>query len=265
MYDMEQPRHQTVTRYIVPLREGGSLPALAEADDGFKYVVKFRGAGHGTKALVAELVGALVAKRLGLPVPEPVLLDVDERFGITEPDQEIQDLLKGSRGLNMGLHFLSGALTLDPYANPVSPQMASDIVWLDAFITNVDRTARNTNMLVWHGTEPWLIDHGAALYFHHAWTGWEKTAITPFTYIRDHALLRKASDLEGAHARALRVITPDFISDVTAMIPDSWLEWEGTPGTPDELRDVYRRFLTMRLENSETFLRQAIDARKSLI
>lgn len=263
--DMEQPRHQTVTRYIAPLREGGSLPALAEADDGFKYVVKFRGAGHGTKALVAELVGALVAKQLGLPVPEPVLLDVDERFGITEPDQEIQDLLKGSCGLNMGLHFLSGALTLDPYANPVTPQMASDIVWLDAFITNVDRTARNTNMLVWHGTEPWLIDHGAALYFHHAWTGWEKTALTPFPYIRDHALLRKASDLEGAHARALGLVTPEFISDVTSMIPDSWLEWEGAPGTPDELRDVYRRFLTMRLENSETFLRQAIDARKSFI
>ena len=177
---MEQLRHQTVTRYISPLREGGSLPALAEADDGFKYVVKFRGAGHGTKALVAELIGALVARRLGLPVPEAVFLDVDERFGITEPDEEIQDLLKASRGLNMGLHFLSGAMTLDPYVNPVTPRMASDIVWMDAFLTNVDRTVKNTNMLVWHGTEPWIIDNGAALYFHHAWTGWQKSALTPF-------------------------------------------------------------------------------------
>lgn len=262
---MEQLRHQTVTRYISPLREGGSLPALAEADDGFKYVVKFRGAGHGTKALVAELIGALVARRLGLPVPEAVFLDVDERFGITEPDEEIQDLLKASRGLNMGLHFLSGAMTLDPYVNPVTPRMASDIVWMDAYLTNVDRTVKNTNMLVWHGTEPWIIDNGAALYFHHAWTGWQKSALTPFPYIKDHALLRKASDLEGAHRRALGLVTPEFIREATDMIPDSWLEWEGAPGTPAELREVYREFLTVRLENSEIFLRQAIDARQSLI
>lgn len=158
--ETEPLRRQNVTRYITPLREGGSLPALAEADDGFKYVVKFRGAGHGTKALVAELIGGEIARRLGLRVPELVFLDIDERFGITEPDEEVQDLLKASRGLNLGLHFLSGALTLDPYVNPVDPMTASLIVWLDAFLTNVDRTVKNTNMLVWHGTETWLIDHG---------------------------------------------------------------------------------------------------------
>ncbi|MCM1162743.1 MAG: aminotransferase class I and II [Muribaculaceae bacterium] len=262
---MDELRHQKVVRYITPLREGGSLPALAEADDGFKYVVKFRGAGHGTKALIAELIGALTARQLGLRVPEPVFLDVDQRFGITEPDPEIQDLLKGSQGLNMGLHFLGGALTLDPYANPVDSATASDIVWLDAFLTNVDRTPRNTNMLVWHGSETWLIDHGAALYFHHSWSDPAKAALTPFPYIKDHALLRKASDLEGADRRAHGRLSPEFFARVVAMIPDSWLEWPGAPGTPDQLREEYRRFLTTRFENSEIFLRQAIDARRTLI
>ncbi len=262
---MDPLRHQNVTRYIAPMREGGSLPALAEADDGFKYVVKFRGAGHGTKALIAEFIGAMIAMRLGLNVPEPVFLDVDERFGITEPDEEIQDLLKASRGLNIGLHFLDGALTFDPYANIVDPQMASDIVWLDAFITNVDRTIKNTNILVWHGREIWLIDHGASLFFHHSWTGWEKAALSPFPYIKDHALLTKASCLEAAHERALTLITPDFLSEIVAMIPDSWLEWPGAPGTPDELRGVYLRFLTLRLQNSKIFLDHALDARRKFI
>ncbi len=148
---MTELRTQNVTRYIVPLREGGSLPALAEADDMFKYVVKFRGAGHGTKALVSELIGGEIARKAGLRVPELVFLNVDEEFGRTEADEEIQDLLKGSRGLNIGLHFLDGAMTLDPYANHVDEIEASKIVWLDSFLTNVDRTFRNTNMLVWHG------------------------------------------------------------------------------------------------------------------
>lgn len=263
--ELQPLRRQTVTRYIAPLREGGSLPALAEADDGFKYVVKFRGAGHGSKALVAEYIGALVAARLGLPVPEPVFLDVDSRFGITEPDEEIQDLLKASEGLNIGLHFLSGAMTLDPWVNPVDDRMASDIVWLDAFLTNVDRTVKNTNMLVWHGNETWLIDHGAALYFHHAWSDWERAALSPFPYIRDHALLRKASRLEEADRRAHQRLTPEFLEAVTASIPDEWLTWEGAPATPEEMRQVYASFLKTRLENSEIFLRQATDARRTLI
>ncbi|MCM1110636.1 MAG: hypothetical protein NC336_05470 [Clostridium sp.] len=261
----DELRHQKVTRYIAPLREGGSLPALAEADDGFRYVVKFRGAGHGPKALIAELIGGLVARRLGLPLPEMVFLDIDERFGQTEPDEEIQDLLKASRGLNLGLHFLSGAMTLDPYSNPVDDRMASDIVWLDAFLTNVDRTVKNTNMLLWHGRETWLIDHGASLYFHHRWTDWERTATTPFPFIRDHALLRRASDLEGADRRAHERLDDEFFREITSMIPDQWLDWEGAPGTPGELREVYRQFLTLRFHNSEIFTQQAINERRQLI
>ena len=164
-------RTANVTRYILPLREGGSLPALAEADDEFKYVVKFRGAGHGTKALIAELIGGEIARALGFRVPEIVFLNLDEAFGQTEADEEIQDLLQWSRGLNMGLHFLSGSLTFDPVVHTVDGKTASQVVWLDALLTNIDRTIKNTNMLMWH-KELWLIDHGASLYFHHSWTNW---------------------------------------------------------------------------------------------
>lgn len=257
-------RRQEVTRYITPLREGGSLPALAEADDGFKYVVKFRGAGHGKKALIAELIGGEIARALGMKVPELVLLDIDEDFGRTEGDEEIQDLLKGSRGLNLGLHFLSGALTVDPYVNPVDEMLASQIVWLDAFVTNVDRTVKNTNMLVWHG-ETWLIDHGAALYFHHSWRDWEKAAMSPFSYIKDHALLRKASRIEDADKLLRQKITPRTLEKIVGLIPDEWLEWDGVDETPEQLRDVYRRFLTTRLKHSDIFVKEAVNARKSLI
>lgn len=258
-------RHQQVTRYITPLREGGSLPALAEADDGFRYVVKFRGAGHGPKALTAELIGGEIARRLGLNVPELVWLDIDERFGITEPDEEIQDLLKASRGLNIGLHFLKGAITLDPYVNNVDALTASLTVWLDAYLTNVDRTVKNTNMLLWHGRETWLIDHGASLYFHHSWSDPAKAALTPFPYIREHALLHKASRLEEADALAHELLTPEFLTVLTDMIPDEWLTYEGAPDTPEAMRAVYRDFLLRRLENSQIFVKQAVDARKELI
>lgn len=258
-------RRQAVTRYITPLREGGSLPALAEADDGFKYVVKFRGAGHGSKALVAELIGGEIARKLGLRVPELVLLDLDVDFGRTEPDIEVQELLQASRGMNLGLHFLSGALTLDPYSNPVSAAEASLIVWLDAFITNVDRTVRNTNMLVWNN-ETWLIDHGAALYFHHSWELTDKTIHTPFAYIKDHALLRRASMLDDADALAHDRLTPQWIAGLVDSIPEYWLHYEGAGMDSDGIRCVYRRFLTERLANSKIFLYEAIDAhRKSLI
>lgn len=257
-------RRQEVTRYITPLREGGSLPALAEADDGFKYVVKFRGAGHGTKALIAELIGGEVARALGFRVPELVFLDLGEEFGRTEGDEEIQDLLQASRGLNIGLHFLSGALTLDPYANPVDERLASEVVWLDAFLTNVDRTVRNTNMLVWHG-EVWLIDHGATLFFHHSWQGLDKAPLTPFPYIKDHALLRKASMLEEVDREFRQRLTPEKLRAIVALIPDEWLQWEGIGMTPDEIREVYARFLTERLASSHIFLKQALDARKTLV
>ncbi len=262
---MPEPlRHQQVTRFIMPLREGGSLPALAEADDDFKYVVKMRGAGHGPKALIAELIGGEIARAAGLRVPELVFLDLDEDFGRTEPDEEVQDLLKASRGLNLGMHFLSGAVTLDPYLNRIDPMEASKTVWLDAFLTNVDRTTKNTNMLMWH-SEPWLIDHGASLMFHHSWKGWEKSAASPFPYIKDHALLHQASHIEEASHEMLKKITPGLIADITRMLPDEWLHHEGSDETPEQIRQVYTDFLTERLKHSQTFTQTAIDARKNII
>lgn len=257
-------RRQEMTRYISPLREGGSLPALAEADDGFRYVVKFRGAGHGEKALVAELIGGEIARTLGLKVPEIVLLDIDQDFGRTEADEEIQDLLKWSMGLNVGLHFLNGAVTMDPYAFQIDAATASDIVWLDAFITNIDRTVKNTNMLVWH-REPWLIDHGASLYFHHAWTNPEASALSPFAYVKDHALLHRASLLAEADRKAHAVLSPRKIAEIVNLVPDELLAWVGAPGSPDKLRSVYRQFLTARLENSEIFVSHAVEARNRIV
>ena len=258
-------RHQQLTRYIIPLREGGSLPALAEADDGFKYVVKFRGAGHGPKALIAELIGGEVARALGFRVPELVFLDIDEDFGRTEGDEEIQDLLRASQGLNLGLHFLSGALTLDAYVNPVDELLASKIVWLDTYLTNVDRTTRNTNMLVWNH-ETWLIDHGASLYFHHSWLGWERAMVSPFPYIKDHAFIRKASKLGEADALLRPLLTDDKIDAIVDLIPDQWLQWEGNENSADELRGVYRTFLKERVRNSSIFVNEAIAAHgKSLV
>lgn len=252
-------RHATLTRYVEPLREGGSLPAIGEADDDFLYAVKFRGAGHGAKALIAELIGGEIARTAGLRVPELVLLDVDETFGQTEGDEEIQDLLKASRGLNIGLHFLSGALTWDVAVNHADPREASKIVWLDAFLTNVDRTVRNTNMLLWK-RELWLIDHGASLYFHHSWDGWERTALTPFPYIKDHALLRDASMIAEVDEEMRRLITPEVIDRIVDTVPDEWLG-----ENPAEKRDVYRNFLKLRLENSNIFTDHAISARKTLV
>ena len=257
-------RTANVVRYIMPLREGGSLPALAEADDEYKYVVKFRGAGHGTKALIAELIGGEIARALGFRVPELVFLNLDEAFGRTEGDEEIQDLLQASRGLNLGLHFLSGALTFDPVINKVGEKLASQIVWLDALLTNVDRTTRNTNMLMWH-KELWLIDHGASLYFHHSWENWEKHAVSPFPYVKNHVLLPEASRLEEADTVLRSMLTEEKIQQVVALIPDDWLHWEDTHETPGEIRDIYTRFLTERLAHSETFVKEAQNARKTLI
>ena len=261
---MSELRHQQVTRFIMPLREGGSLPVLAEADDDFKYVVKMRGAGHGAKALIAELIGGEIARKAGLRVPELIFLDLDEDFGRTEPDEEVQDLLKASRGLNLGMHFLSGAVTLDPYLNRIDPLEASKIVWLDSYLTNVDRTTRNTNMLMWH-SEPWLIDHGASLMFHHSWKDWEKSAASPFLYIKDHALLHQASNIEEASRLMLQKITPGDIDEITAMIPDEWLKHEGSDETPEQIRQVYNDFLTKRLGYSPIFTKTAIDARQNII
>lgn len=257
-------RTENITRYIMPLREGGSLPGLAEADDGFKYVVKFRGAGHGTKALISEFIGGEIARILKLRVPEIVFLNLDEAFGRIEGDEEVRDLLKWSKGLNMGLHFLSGALTFDPVVNTVDPYTASCIVWMDALLTNVDRTAKNTNMLIWH-KELWLIDHGASLYFHHSWTNWEKSALTPFPQIKTHVLLAQATQLEAVDKELKELLTMDKIIDIIQTIPDDWLQWDGNDETPQQKRDVYIQFFKERIEHSEIFVNEAQHARESLV
>ena len=255
-------RTVNVTRYITPLREGGSLPALAEADDGFNYVVKFRGSGHGTKSLIAELIGGLVAKLLKLRIPELVFVQLDEAFGQTEGDEEIQDLLQGSRGLNLGLHFLSGALTFDPVTTRVDGRMASIIVWMDAFLTNVDRTVRNTNMLMWH-RELWLIDNGAMLYFHHSWTNWESQALNSFPLIKDHVLLPFADQLAEVDAECKLLLTDGILREMTGMIPEDWCNWSYNGETPQIIKEIYYQFLSERLKHSEIFLNEALHARET--
>lgn len=253
-------RTVTVMRYITPLREGGSLPALAEADDDFKYVLKFRGAGHGIKALIAELLGGLIAKELGLPVPELVFANLDEQFGRTEADEEIQDLLVFSKGLNLALHYLQGSFTFDFATNDSDALLASKIVWLDAYITNVDRTFRNTNLLIWN-KEIWLIDHGASFYFHHSWSNWEQAAKTPFALIKDHVLISKASKLDQVHEEFTQKLTPNVLQKIVNTIPTEWLIWEGSEQSPEEIREIYYKFLTLRLANADVFLKQAQNAR----
>lgn len=257
-------RTVNVTRYITPLREGGSLPALADADDDFKYVLKFKGAGHGVKALIAELIGGEIARTLGLPVPELVFANLDEAFGRTEGDEEIQDLLQGSQGLNLALHFLSGAINFDPVVTDVDAKLASQIVWLDAYITNVDRTFRNTNMLIWH-KELWLIDHGACLYFHHSFTDWEGHAKTPFALVKDHVLLPQASRLDEVDAEFRTVLTDGVLQSIVDLIPQDWLQWEGADEAPEQIRNIYFNFLKTRRDHSTIFLKQANDARQAAL
>lgn len=253
-------RNVSVTRYVTPLREGGSLPAIAEADDGFLYVLKFRGAGQGRKALIAELIGGEVARALGLKVPELVVAHLDEAFGRTEPDEEIQDLLKFSVGLNLALHYLTGAITFDPVVNHPDPRLSSQIVWLDCLLMNMDRTCKNTNMLVWH-RELWLIDHGAALYFHHSWQNWEEKARQPFALIKDHVLLAAAAELEAVDEGYRAILTPEKIRRIVGLVPDEWLENEPAFHSVEEHRNAYAVFLEERLKHSHNFVKGAIDAR----
>lgn len=257
-------RHVNVIRYIAPLREGGSLPALAEADDDFKYVLKFKGAGHREKALIAELIGGEIARVLGLQIPELVYAFLDESFGRTEGDEEIQDLLKASQGLNLALHFLSGSITYDPSVTSVDSLLASKIVWLDAFVTNVDRTFKNTNMLIWN-KELWLIDHGACLYFHHSWSNWETAAQSPFTFIKDHVLLPLANELEKVDREYKNILSETVLHSIVNLIPDEWLNWDGTTESPEQIRQTYFNFLNTRLQHSSIFINEAIHARKALI
>jgi hypothetical protein len=257
-------RTVNVTRYVTPLREGGSMPAIAEADDGFLYVLKFRGAGQGVKALIAELIGGEIARVLGFRVPELVFANLDEAFGRTEPDEEIQDLLKASVGLNLALHYLSGAITFDTTVTNVDAKLASQIVWLDCLLTNMDRTARNTNMLLWH-KELWLIDHGASLYFHHGMQNWEEQAVKSFPLIKDHVLLPYASELEIVDREFKSMLTAERLRAIVNLIPSDWLNADEQAGSADERRNIYMQFLEVRLAHSSNFLNEAQHAREAII
>jgi len=265
MYDTKlELRTVQVTRYVTPLREGGSMPAITEADDDFLYVIKFRGAGQGTKALIAELIGGEIARALGLRVPELVFANLDEGFGRAEPDEEIQDLMKFSVGMNLGLHYLSGAITFDPTVTKVDPVLASQIVWLDCLLMNIDRTCRNTNMLIWH-QQLWLIDHGASLYFHHSWNNWREQATRPFTFVKDHVLLSQASELKQVHEQFSLLLTKDRIEAIVALIPDDWLGEEELFSSKEEHRKAYVTFLELRLAHAVSFIKEVQDAREGLI
>jgi len=253
-----------VIRYITPLREGGSLPAIAEADDGFMYVVKFRGSGQGAKTLVAELIAGEIARALGLKVPEIVFANLDAAFGRSEPDEEIQDLLKASTGLNLALHYLSGAITYDPVVTTIDAQLASLIVWFDCFVCNVDRTVRNTNMLMWH-KELWLIDHGASLYFHHSWETFVNNAQRPFVQVKDHVLLQQANELEAVDATCKEILTETLIAAIVNKVPDEWLSDDSTEDDATTRRNEYIIFLQERLKASAIFIKEAMHAREAII
>ena len=258
-------RTLTATRYVTPLREGGSLPAIVEADDDGLYVLKFRGAGQGAKALIAELVAGEIARALGLLVPELVFMEVDTALGRSEPDFEIQALVKASVGLNLALDYLPGSIAYDALVPPVvEPLLASSIVWFDAFVTNVDRTPRNTNMLLWH-KRLWLIDHGASLYFHHTWTDSLKQSRSPFKPIKDHVLLPFASELSEADALMRNRLSPEILRAIVNTIPTSWLGTETPFATADELRDAYSDYLLSRLASADVFVKEAMDARTQLV
>ena len=261
---MNKIRTVNVTRYVTTLREGGSMPAIASADDGFLYALKFRGAGQGAKALIAELIGGEIARHLDLKIPEIVFARLDEAFGRTEPDEEIQDLLRASEGMNIALHYLSGAITYDPAVLAIDALLASKIVWLDCFITNVDRTARNTNMLLWQ-KELWLIDHGASLYFHHSWDNVQAQAKRAFTYVKDHVLLQQASELKNVHSLFSTKLTPDIIIEIVKLIPDEWLFIDSPFKNVAEHKEAYANFLITRLASAAIFVNEAINAREKLI
>ena len=250
------------TRYVLPLREGGSLPAIVEADDLGMYVVKFRGAGQGVRALIAELIAGEIGRVLGLRVPEIVLVNLDPALGRNEPDYEIRQLLKASPGTNLGLDYLPGSAMFDPAAGDrADPDEASRLVWLDAFTMNVDRTPRNANLLVWHG-KLYPIDHGAALYFHHDWESREAKVSSPFTQIGEHVLLPWAAQVAEAGEKARDVLTRERLETIVGLAPDEWLE---PMGAAAEIRAGYVEFLESRLSAWRIFEQEAQDARARLI
>jgi hypothetical protein len=255
-----RPRTVKATRYVTPLREGGSLPAIVEADDDGLYVLKFRGAGQGPKALIAELLAGELARALELPVPEIVFVELGAELARTEPDPEIQDLIRASAGTNLALDYLPGSITFDPAADTVEPALASSVVWFDAYLTNVDRTARNTNMLTWH-KRLWLIDHGAALYFHHNWDNYLERSRMPFAQVKQHVLLPAASALEETDARLAARVTPELIAELVALVPDEWLGAEPRFADTDAHRAAYVEYFLSRLQAPRDFVREAVNAR----
>ena len=243
-----------VSRYVTPLREGGSLPAIVEADDQGLYVLKFRGAGQGPKVLAAELIAGELARAAGLAVPEIVFVELDGDLARTEPDGEIQDLIRASAGLNLALDYLPGSVTFDPVADRPDPQLASRIVWFDSFVSNLDRTARNANMLMWH-QKLWLIDHGAALYFQHGWDGSDRST-DPFPLVKHHVLLRFASALGEVDARMAESLTPERIREIVSLVPQEWLGAD---------RELFIGHFTRRLRSPRPFLEEALRARALLV
>ncbi len=253
------------TRYILPLREGGSLPAVVEADDGELYVLKFVGAGQGAKALIAEFVAGEIARTLGLPVPEIVLMELDPLLGRSEPNPEIRDLIVASAGLNLGMRYLSSAFAYNSLLQPpLGPDLASAIVWFDAYVTNVDRTPRNVNMLIWQEAL-WLIDHGASLYFHYDWTDYLERSRSPFAYISQHVLLPLASRIRQADARLRPLLTEERLRQIAADIPDVWLGDEKAFAGPDEHRAGYVAYLLARLAAAQNFVEEAANAHAKLV
>jgi len=253
-------REVDVLRYIKPLREGGSLPAIVQANDEFLYVLKFKGAGQGKKALIAELIGGLIAQEIGLNVPELVFMNLDASFSKTEADEEIQDLLRFSVGLNLGLHYLSGSITYDPLVSIADSLSASKVVLLDSIIINIDRTAKNTNLLNWK-EELWLIDHGASLYFHHNWKNWQTHLGLTFPRIKDHVLLQRSDHLKEASNEIKELLDEDKIKEIISLIPEDWLIDESTSLSELEMRNAYIEFLISRLNKIELLAKEAINAK----
>ena len=253
-------RTVNAARYVTPLREGGSLPAIIEADDDGMYVLKFRGAGQGTKALIAELIAGELARAIGLLVPELVFVQLDPEIAKTEPDPEIQDLIRASGGINLGLDYLPGSVMFNPVADTPDADLASRIVWFDAYVTNVDRTPRNANMLMWH-RRLWLIDHGAALYFHHSWTDMDQRAKDPFRLIKEHILLPFAGTIPSADEALTALITEELINEIVAQVPEEWLHEHQPFNSTEENRQAYVDYLTRRVEAPRQFVEEAIHAR----
>jgi hypothetical protein len=253
------------TRYVTPLREGGSLPAVVEADDDGLYVLKFRGAGQGPRVLIAELICGELARALGLPMPELVFVELDAALGRNEPDEEIQDLVVASAGLNLAMDFLPGAMGLDPLqAATIAPELAAQIVWFDAYTSNVDRTARNPNLLLWH-RRLYLIDHGAALYVHHGWADWRARINAPFVQVRDHVLLPAAGDLRAADAALAPLVSAALVEQLVTAIPDAWLAGTQAPfASAAAERAAYVEYLLGRLAAPRLFVEEAINARERL-